>query len=386
MRLQVPTGELGDLLAAFRPMQHAGGTEERNRRTLKWLLRSYLILLALTSALLLTVRPDASQVRAVALVLLPMILLNSIAYWLNTRSLHYEAAAWITILTSAAAPWFSAILNPAVLHENLASMVGTAISIMLSGMLLSPRSTVLVGAAQVAALQYLFMRDPAASASWYSLLTIVLFISVLSVVSSTRQRRDIDRIEGQAREILERERAFRELAVRDGQTHLFNYRYLEEGLAREVAASQRSGEPVGVIVFDIDHFKLVNDACGHREGDDLLRAIAELVLRNIRASDFACRWGGDEFVIVMPGATVEIATERAEHLREEVRRLSLLHTEGVARLSISAGVAIYDEHGTTPDALLDAADRALYRAKAEGRDRVLVAESRDEEEAEVAAG
>jgi len=164
-------------------------------------------------------------------------------------------------------------------------------------------------------------------------------------------------------------------SVRDTLTGLFNRRYLEETLARELIRAERNGENVGAIVFDVDYFKRFNDTFGHDAGDVVLREIGGLAGKSFRGGDVACRHGGEEFVVLVFGVTLERLVERAERLREAVRNLSLTHRGLVlGTTTISVGVSMYPLHAATGDALLRAADRALYAAKSEGRDRVRVAD------------
>ena len=167
----------------------------------------------------------------------------------------------------------------------------------------------------------------------------------------------------------------REMALRDGLTGLYNRRYLEDVFSRELHRAERSGKPVAVVMIDIDHFKHFNDQHGHDAGDFVLSAVARAISNNIRPSDIACRYGGEELAIVLPETNLESARGRAEEMRRAIRDTNLTHLgQTLPGPTASFGVAGYPEHGTKPADLLKAADQALYRAKHEGRDRVCVAE------------
>ncbi len=163
-------------------------------------------------------------------------------------------------------------------------------------------------------------------------------------------------------------------SIRDPLTGLYNRRYLEETLERELHRADRHDTSLGLILLDIDHFKTFNDTFGHAAGDSLLRNVGALLQSYTRHEDIACRYGGEEFVLILPGAALETTRQRAEQVSQGVRDL-LVHHHGQAlgRLTFSAGVAVSRVHGSTSEALLNAADLALYRAKHEGRDRVIVA-------------
>jgi diguanylate cyclase (GGDEF)-like protein len=166
----------------------------------------------------------------------------------------------------------------------------------------------------------------------------------------------------------------RDQAIRDGLTGLFNRRYLDEALESELSRSKRQGSPLGVIMMDLDRFKEYNDTYGHNAGDDLLVTLARMIQDQVRREDIACRYGGEEFLLIMPGASLEATLQRAQSLQKGVNKLHALN-QSLKPFTISAGVAIFPVHGATADDLLHAADQALYRAKAEGRNRVMVAES-----------
>jgi len=165
-------------------------------------------------------------------------------------------------------------------------------------------------------------------------------------------------------------------SMRDPLTGLYNRRYLEETLDRELRRATRSQQPLGVLMLDLDHFKKFNDTYGHEAGDVVLRETASFLARSIRSEDFVCRYGGEEFVVVLPTADLKVSAARAESIRSKLRDLSVTHDgHSVGTVSASIGVAALPDHGATEKELLHAADAALYRAKKEGRDRVAVAES-----------
>jgi|SRR5882672_4251319 len=162
-------------------------------------------------------------------------------------------------------------------------------------------------------------------------------------------------------------------AVRDALTGLYNRRYLEESLDREVSRAKRSGLPFGVMMMDIDHFKRCNDTFGHAAGDAVLRAVGQHVLTLTRSEDILCRYGGEEFVLVMTHASPRAVWERAELLRLGVQGLKVEHeSRQIGPVTLSIGVAMLPDHGDSGQAVLQAADAALYQAKRAGRNCVVL--------------
>ena len=172
--------------------------------------------------------------------------------------------------------------------------------------------------------------------------------------------------------------SLRSQAIRDPLTGLFNRRYMEESLEREIRRAERNDVPLGIIMLDLDHFKHFNDTFGHAAGDTLLRELGAFLRAHIREADIACRYGGEEFILVFPDASREDVRWRAEQLREAVKHLDVQHRgQPLGGVTLSLGVAVFPEHGMTADDLLFAADNALYIAKGDGRDRVVVALRRE---------
>jgi diguanylate cyclase (GGDEF)-like protein len=169
------------------------------------------------------------------------------------------------------------------------------------------------------------------------------------------------------------QRQLQEQAIRDHLTGLYNRRYMEDAVDRELARAEREGYQVSLVVMDVDHFKRINDTYSHPAGDAMLAALGKMLRQRSRSGDIACRYGGEEFLLVMPNVPIDQAVQRAEAWREEFGAMTVRFGEHIMQTTLSLGVAAYPMHGATPHQLILAADHALLRAKSSGRDRVIVA-------------
>jgi diguanylate cyclase (GGDEF)-like protein/PAS domain S-box-containing protein len=182
-----------------------------------------------------------------------------------------------------------------------------------------------------------------------------------------------EKIEAEGK-LLELQKELEEQAIRDSLTGLYNRRFLDETLTRELSRAERDKYSVSVVMLDLDHFKMFNDTYGHDVGDMMLKQLGKLLSSQVRAGDIACRFGGEEFVVVMPKASLSVAKQRANDWRMKFESQILIHEGEVLTATLSAGVAVYPLHGTTSDEIIRKADQAMYAAKAAGRNLVIMAE------------
>jgi diguanylate cyclase (GGDEF)-like protein/PAS domain S-box-containing protein len=179
-------------------------------------------------------------------------------------------------------------------------------------------------------------------------------------------------LKAQLKEIQALQVQLREEAIRDPLTGLFNRRYMEETLPREIDQARRMQTQVGMIMFDLDYFKRFNDAYGHPSGDLVLKELGFLLVSRFRLGDIPCRYGGEEFVVILPGTSLKDALERAEEIRQMFGLLVFKVDENTEiSVTLSGGVSAYPVHGDNPAAILNRADQALYRAKHNGRNQVI---------------
>lgn len=162
-------------------------------------------------------------------------------------------------------------------------------------------------------------------------------------------------------------------SIQDPLTGLYNRRYLEEALERELRRALHRHHSVGIIMIDIDHFKHFNDTYGHDGGDAMLRELGVFLRSNVRGEDIACRYGGEELLLILPGMSLDAVYKRAEQIRQDVRALHVTHKDqAIGPVSLSIGVACFPQHSTNGADLIKVADDALYQAKAQGRNRVVI--------------
>lgn len=160
-------------------------------------------------------------------------------------------------------------------------------------------------------------------------------------------------------------------SLRDPLTGLYNRRYLQESLVKEIDRANRKQQFIGIIMLDVDHFKRFNDVYGHSAGDLVLKEVGAYLMSQIRQYDLACRYGGEELVVVMPDASIGDTVMRAEDIRNGISQLSLVHDgQKLEPVTVSIGVSCFPDDGINADGLISSADKALYQAKEQGRDRV----------------
>ncbi len=204
------------------------------------------------------------------------------------------------------------------------------------------------------------------------------FVAVSDITDRKATERDLAMVSEQRalilRDVEKLQVRLREASLHDALTGLRNRRYLDSTAEREFARCRRERQTVGLLVIDADHFKAVNDHHGHAGGDEVLRALGAILARSFRVEDIVCRFGGEEFVVLMPGADAASTLARAEAVRQAVEACEVSTPSGVARVTVSVGAALGHPATDTPEALFARADQAVYAAKAAGRNRVWMAE------------
>jgi diguanylate cyclase (GGDEF)-like protein/PAS domain S-box-containing protein len=202
------------------------------------------------------------------------------------------------------------------------------------------------------------------------LLTVIRDINERKFLEEALNRTN-DSLMSQIQETNRLQEQLREQAVRDPLTGLYNRRYLDATLDREISRAARDGHTLCLAILDIDHFKKINDNYGHQAGDEVLKSLGALLKASARGGDIACRWGGEEFMLVLPRMPAETAKQRTEQWRSAFSNIAFSLGEGQTHITLSVGIAVFPDHGRDAAKLIECADIALYQAKSEGRNRVV---------------
>jgi len=349
--------------------------ERRRTRVLAWMLITLILLVSVALIMVLVFDTSDPDRRSLYITLISALLaVLGLAFYLNHRGL-YIPAAMLTVTCALMGPWGSLLLDPTVIRGDFVPLTYLVLSVMLASILLSARVTIFLSAIQFIILLFLPDLIPGTKAiDWPSFMAFIFFTAMLGVVSNLIHHQDLAQIDQQTLLLQESEASLRELSVRDPLTGLFNRRYMEETLDRELRRAERKALPLGIIMIDLDYFKRFNDTHGHPAGDALLRQLGAFLRAHIRNSDIACRYGGDELILILPEASLEASCDRAEQVRLHLKQAAVYH-EGhqLEPVALSLGVAAFPNQGRDRASLIEAADAALYAAKDAGRDRVAAA-------------
>jgi diguanylate cyclase (GGDEF)-like protein len=330
----------------------------------------YLVLISATIALCFFVdREERLLFYLLLLSGLGMMVLGSLI--LNIRG-RYRASVWITSACMILGPWLSILFDPSVFRGDFVPLVYVGLSVQLCAILLNKRATLVVALAHLGGVIAAIAFNSALQAiNWPSLVTYIIFTAVVGIAYAFTNNRQLDEIEKQRNQLMLDEAKLRDLSVRDSLTGLFNRRYMEETFDREIKRAIRKEHPLSVIMADVDGFKAINDSVGHVLGDEMLTKIAAFLLISVRASDVVCRFGGDEFCLIMPDCSLEEGIARANALCRGVRDVPIARKEyGIESVTLSFGVAAMPGNGSTREELINAADSAMYASKHAGRNCV----------------
>jgi len=363
------------------PDPHQGGVPRGplQVRLLRILLLTIFMLLTVTLVLVLVDIPVGDPLRARYFFMIGSVMLLMIPIYVLNGFDRYNAASKLTVLLAVMGTWSILIIDPMILQGDPIPLLYLSLAPMLASLLLNLGETMLVAAFQLIGIPLVPLISPIPSTiNWESLWVFVFFISAFSIVFSRVLQEDLEHIMKQAQQLSHSEERMRELAVRDPLTGLFNRRYLDDVRHSSLSCGEDDPVPHCLIIMDVDNFKGINDQLGHAAGDFALREVAGVLQEHIRQGDWAFRYGGDEFLVVMPRAPLETARERAALFLRRALKIEFSQQMGEDRsLYLTSGVASYPEHGTTCEGVLQAADHALLRGKELGGNQVVMADRED---------
>lgn len=347
--------------------------ERRRSKLLALILLAILILTVLILAIVfMTNGPGSSRRTEYTILIFGLILIILTAYLLNHFG-HYSISASLLLICALLGPWGSIVLDPEIIQGDFVPLAYVLIPVLLSSILVHPAITIGIALIQISGLLLIPTFIPATvTINWASFLFFVFLTSILSILANIISRQDLREIDRQTQLLIQSESKMRELSIRDHVTNLYNRRYMDETLNREILRAKRQKVPVGIMIMDIDHFKQYNDTMGHATGDSLLKELAKIILSHVRDADIACRFGGGEFVLVMPGASQKTTMIRAETLCKSVRNMRFSCINKLkGEVTVSIGLSSFPKNGSTGKMVLKSADAALFQAKELGRDRVV---------------
>ncbi len=342
------------------------------REAVNLLVFQMIYLLLISGTILLCVFVDQGQRLFFYLALLGALMGINIAALLLNLSGRLRLSIWLTSICMVFGPWLSILLDPTVLAGDFVPLIYVGMSIQLCSILLTNRATLILACIQISGVITLICLSPALQAiNWPSLIAFIIFTSIIGILYGFSSKHQLEQIERQRNQLLVDEARLKELSLRDPLTGLFNRRYMEETFEREIRRAIRKQLPLTVIMADIDGFKTINDSVGHVLGDNTLVKVSSFLAKSIRASDVACRYGGDEFCLILQDCSLEEGIKRAHAMRREMNNIPFDPKEaGTNRITLSFGVSAFPDDGLTREALISAADCALYSSKRAGRDRV----------------
>jgi len=359
-------------LTFFEKFKQSHPESHRSKAVILLVLQLTLILLIFATAILVCLVDTGGRLLFYLLVLgvlLPL-LLGGLRCNIKGK---YKKAAVITSISTIIGPWISIAFDPQILNGDIIPLVYVGLSIQLCAIMLTERATLIISAFQITGVLTAILLSPQLSAkNWPSLFAFIVFTALIGVSSAYSNRKQLEQIERQHLQLLKSETLLRDLSIRDSLTGLYNRRYMEESFDRELDRARRKETPLAVIMIDVDHFKVLNDTYGHITGDSTLKFIADFLLGSIRSSDIACRYGGDEFILILPECSRKEAAERAESMRTAFSSAEVrLPEQTISKLTLSFGVSALPQDGSTREELIASADAALYAAKQAGRNRVV---------------
>ncbi len=351
--------------------QHADADTVFSVQLLYYIQLSLVVFLMVVTALVATLTPSNNRI---AYAIIAGCTLFAICSCMGlTLNGHYRTAFWGTVALMFLAPWVSVLYEYFQHSGDYVPMMYLIIPIHITAMFVKVRPLYWIAALQTVVLTLLVLSEPQKSSyNWISVICFVFIASVLSTLTSYVLRGQYERLIRNRNDLVRSEQRMRDISIRDPLTGLFNRRHMDEAF---MELFERSSPLFSLLMVDVDHFKDINDTYGHSCGDEIIQKVASILTTAIRKYDVACRYGGDEFLLILSDCDYENALIKAHKIKQEIENVVVDPEADIqSPLTASIGVAQCPLNGDNRDAILKAVDDALYQAKQGGRNRVVAAE------------
>ncbi len=351
--------------------QHAKDETLFSAKLLFYVQLSLIIFVLVTIGVVLTLTPLPNRV-AYLLIVCSMLALLSMSMWMGLTG-RYRLAFWVTVSLMFVGPWASILYERFRLTSDFVPMIYLVIPIQITALFIRFKTMQIISAFQAIALTALVLTDPQhASYNWPSVICFVFVISLLGTITNYVLRKQYDCLMRSRNALAQSEERMRDISIRDPLTGLYNRRYMDEAFLMQY---DRPSPQFSLLMVDVDHLKDVNDTYGHHCGDEIIQNVASILIASIRKNDIACRYGGDEFLLILNDCNLDSALAKARKIKADVENLMTGNRRQTpAMLTVSIGAAQCPLNGTDRDAMLKAVDSALYMAKQSGRNRINAAE------------
>ena len=334
-----------------------------------YLHASLLVFLTITAVLVIFLSPMSSRPFYLPLVLISLATI-CVCNWLNLTG-RYVPALNGSILIMFIAPWASIIYESLSGSGDVFPMIFMIIPIQIAALFLATKSMLLISAMQTAAvIANIIFSQSKGNYNWVSVVCYVFIASLLGSVTSYLIRTQFEKLLKSKEELALNQEKLRDISIRDALSGVYNRRYMDEILD---LLTRTPEQRFALLMIDIDHFKNVNDTCGHSTGDFVIQTVAGILKSATRKNDIVCRYGGDEFLVILIDCAYDDALSKATEVKRLVGAIGCACDDSDAmHVTASIGIALYPENGASKETLLRAVDMALYQAKEEGRNRIKV--------------
>lgn len=359
------------LMRAVEQHYSKDSTETVSNVQLLYYIQLILILFLLTTVVIVFFFTPADNFPTYASISLVTLAILCVSAFLNLMG-HYRTSLIITVTLMFAGPWVSVAYEYSMHSGDFVPLLYTIIPLQISALFFSTRAIFAIAASQTILLSLMIVSDSNRNAyNWESFICFIFVASMLGTITSYVLRKQYRKVLASQNSLATSERMLRDVSIHDPLSGLYNRRFMDETFR---LLTHNPASVFCLMMVDVDHFKVINDTYGHSCGDAIIQRVADILTSSIRKNDIACRYGGDEFLLFLPGCNSTDALDKAARIMKAIGSIpDDLDLEGEVIITASIGIAQYPENGNNRDAILKAVDDALYLAKQEGRDRIITA-------------